>query len=94
MDAALNRGGIGSDTPAIDTKNPTVTVDIVGGALSGETSTAATAATPAWLSPLRSPRRRAPASPNPTSSLGRPHARCRFADHDRRHPLHGDGHRG
>ena len=26
--------------------------------------------------------------------LGRPHARCRLADHGRRHALHGDGHRG
>src|SRR5205823_1752182 len=33
-DAALNRGGAGSDTVTIDTENPTVTVNIVDGALS------------------------------------------------------------
>ena len=32
-DAALNLGGAGSDTVSIDTENPTVTVDIVDGAL-------------------------------------------------------------
>ena len=66
VDAALNRGGVGSDTGAIDTKNPTVTVDIVDGALwARRCRSAATAA--AWLSPLRSAKRRAPASPNRTS---------------------------
>ncbi|RUZ78462.1 adhesin [Mesorhizobium sp. M7A.F.Ca.US.006.01.1.1] len=33
-DASLNLGGAGSDTVTIDTENPTVTVDIVDGALS------------------------------------------------------------
>ena len=43
MDAALNRGGAGSGTVEIDTQNPTVTVDIVDGALNdGDASSVVT----------------------------------------------------
>ena len=71
---------------SIDTENPTVTVNIVDGVaerrrhqLGGDLHVQRGAGR--QLHRIRHP------------GLGRPHARCRFVDHGRRHPLHGDGHR-